>query len=153
MLHYCETNATATESLINMKRILLVLTLGAALATPSFAQSTPSTNAPPPGGHHDHDMAGLTDAEKQELKAAHDAAITADPTLGTDGKALMDQMKAAHESGQPPSDDLKAQMHAFREKMNAAMIKADPNVAPIIAKLEAAHKHHDGPPPATPSAT
>ena len=39
------------------------------------------------------------------------------------------------------------------KKLDAAMIKADPKVAPIIAKLEAAHQHHegpDGPPPPPP---
>jgi hypothetical protein len=87
----------------------------------------------------------LTDAEKQELHKAHDAAIAADPTLETEGKNLMDQMKEAHDSGTKPSDDLIAKMHAFREKMDAALIKADPNVAPIIAKIKAHHGPHGGP--------
>jgi len=96
----------------------------------------------------------LTDAEKQELHKAHDAAVAADPTLGTEEKSLKGEMDAARESGGPPSDDLKTQMHAFREKMDAAMIKADANVAPIIAKIKAHHGAHggpDGPPPPPPS--
>ena len=32
------------------------------------------------------------------------------------------------------------------QKMHDAMVKADPNVEPILAKLEAGHHHH-GPPP------
>src|SRR5476651_1436284 len=127
-----------------MKRTLLLLTLGAILTCPSFAQPA-STNAPPsgppPGGHHGMDF--LTDAEKQEMHKAHDAALAADPSLATEEKSLRDQMDAAHESGEPPSDDLKAKMHAFRDKMDAAMIKADANVAPIIAKIKA--HHHGGP--------
>jgi hypothetical protein len=87
----------------------------------------------------------LTDAEKQEMHKAHDAAVAADPSLATQEKDLMDEMKAAHESGEKPSDDLMAKMHAFREKMDAAMIKADPNVAPIIAKIKAHHGPHGGP--------
>src|SRR5271155_1264957 len=132
-----------------MKRIFLLLTLGAALTCPSFAQPADSTNAPPPGGppdggfHHDHGMGFLTDAEKAELKKAHDAAIAADPSLATEEKANWDAMKAAHESGTPPTDDQKAAWKAFHEKMDAAMIKADPNVAPIIAKIQA--HHHGGP--------
>jgi hypothetical protein len=85
----------------------------------------------------------LTDAQKQELKAAHDAAVAADPTLGTEEQSLKSEMEAAHEAGGPPSDDLKQQMHAFRDKMDAAMIKADANVAPIIAEIKA--HHHGGP--------
>lgn len=97
----------------------------------------------------------LTDAEKQELHKAHDAAVAADPALETEGKGLMEQMKAAHDAGEKPSEDLRDQMHAFHKKMDAAMIKADPNVAPILAKIEAAHQHHggpDGPPPPPPGA-
>jgi hypothetical protein len=134
-----------------MKRMFLSLALGAALACPSLAKADDSTNAPPPpsgpppgegpGGHHDH-MGFLTDAEKQELKAAHDAAIAADPSLKTEEDAL----KASHQPGTPPTDADKAAWKAFHEKMSAAMIKADPNVAPILEKLKA-HHHHDGPPP------
>jgi len=87
-------------------------------------------------------MGFLTDAEKAELKKAHDAAITADPSLTTDE----DAMKAAHQAGTPPTDDQKAQWKAFHEKMDAAMVAADPAVAPILAKIKA-HHHHDGPPP------
>ena len=92
----------------------------------------------------------LTDAEQQEMHKAHDAAFAADPTLATEGKAIMDQMKAARDSGTRPSEDLIAKRNAFQAKMDAAMIKADPGVAPIIAKIKAAHEHHEGaggPPP------
>jgi Spy/CpxP family protein refolding chaperone len=129
-----------------MKRLLFVLTLGAALALPAFAQSTDSTNAPPPGeggpgGHHDH-MKFLTDAEKAELHKAHDAAIAADPGLATEEKAQWDDMKASHEAGTPPTDEQKEKMHALHDEIDAAMIKADPAVAPIIEKIKA---HHHGP--------
>lgn len=70
--------------------------------------------------------------------------MAADPSLGTERQSLMEQMKQAHESGTKPSDDLLAQMRAFREKMDAAMIKADPNVAPILEKIKA-HQPHGGP--------
>jgi hypothetical protein len=98
-------------------------------------------------------MSFLTDAEKQELNKAHDAALAADPSLATEEKANWDAMKAAHESGTPPTDDQKAAWKAFRDKMDAAMIKADANVAPIIAKIKAHHGPHGGPggPPPPPS--
>ena len=153
-----------------MKRLLFALTLSAAVALPALAQptdstsasTTPSTTAPStpppdggggPGGHHDR-FKFLTDAEKAELKKAHDAAVAADPTLATEEKANFDAMKAARASGNPPSEDEKAKFKAFRDKLDAAEIKADPAVAPIIEKIKA-HKPHggpggdkDGPPPA-----
>jgi hypothetical protein len=64
-------------------------------------------------------MGGLTPEEHQELMNAHKAAMDANPDLVAEQKALQD-------------------------KINAAMIKADPKVEPILAKLEAAHKHHEG---------
>lgn len=125
-----------------MKNILLILTLGVALACPSFAKADDSTNAPP-GGHYGHGMGFLTDAQKEELKAAREAAFTADPSLKTEADAL----KASHESGTPPSDSDKASWKAFQEKLNAAMIKADPNVAPILAEIKAHHHSGSGSPP------
>ena len=149
-----------------MKRLLFALTLSAAVAIPALAQPTDSTSAPsntppsgppPDGGGHGgmHGMKFLTDAERAELKKAHDEAITADPALGTEEKANMEAMKAAHDSGTPPTEEQKAQFHAFRDKLDAAMIKADPAVEPIIEKIKA---HHHGPggdkggtPPAPPA--
>jgi len=100
-------------------------------------------------------MAFLTDAEKQEWQKAHDAAVAADASLAADEKSLMSEMKAAHKSGEKLSDDLMAKMHAFRDKMDAAMIKADADVAAIIAKIKAHHGPHGGPggppPPPPPS--
>jgi hypothetical protein len=108
-----------------MKRTLLLLTMGALLTVPALAQTsvsgTTTSNFPPP---HPHDgpgghMGGLTPKVRQELMAARQEAMQANPELAAEQKAL-------------------------QEKINAAMIKADPNVAPIIAKLEAARQHHEG---------
>jgi hypothetical protein len=145
-----------------MKRIFLLLTLGAALALagPSLVKAQDSTNAPPPGGppggfQQIQGMGFLTDAEKAELKKAHDAAIAADPSLTTEEQSIHEAMQSAYESGTPPTEDQRAAWHAFREKMNAAMIAADPDVAPILAKIKAHHHGPggpggDGPPPPPP---
>jgi hypothetical protein len=146
-----------------MKRLFLSLVLGAAVACPSLVKADDSTNAPPPpppgeggpGGHHWH--SDLTDAEQAEFNKAQSAAFAADPSLKTEGDALHAKMKAAHESHTPPSDADKAEFKAFREKMDAAMVKADPDVAPILEKMKKSHHHHDGPgggapPPPPPSA-
>jgi len=126
-----------------MKRTILLLTLGAILTCPSLAKADDST--PPPGGGHG--MSFLTDAQKQELKAARDAAFTADPSLKTESDAL----KAARESGTPPSDADKANWKAFQDKLAAAEIKADPNVAPILAEIKAHHHDGGGTPPPPPA--
>jgi hypothetical protein len=125
-----------------MKRSLLLLTIGALLACPTLtkAQDAPPAGGPPPEGPDD---------QKAELKKAHDAALAANPDLAKEDAA----MQAAHDSGTPPTDDQKAQFKDFRKKMDAAMVAADPNVAPILAELKKHHHHGDGPPPAPPATT
>jgi hypothetical protein len=61
------------------------------------------------------------------LKTAHETALK-DPDLAAEEKTLHEQEKA------------------HMQKVHDAMLKADPNIAPILAKLEAGHHHH-GPPP------
>jgi Spy/CpxP family protein refolding chaperone len=112
-----------------MKTPLLIAALSLCLTAPLWAQSDDSPPPPPPDGeHHGHGGPGLTKDEWTELKSAHDAALQANPDLATQEKALHQQMK-----------DL-------QQKIHDAMVKADPKVEPILAKLEAGH-HHGPPPP------
>jgi len=112
-----------------MKNLLLALTLGACLTGSALAQtasgtSTPSGSPPP---HHDgppgggHGMGGLTPEEHQKLHAAQQAAFAANP-------------------------DLKDEQEALQKKIDAATLKADPSVAPILAKIDAFRKAHQGGP-------
>lgn len=59
----------------------------------------------------------LTKEERQQLKAAHDAAIQQDPSL-------KQKIEAAHQA-----------MEAASRAMSDAMIKIDPSIAPIMAKI------------------
>ncbi len=124
-------------------KTLLTLTLGALLACP-FLANAQSTDTPPPGGgpggHHDH-FKFLTDAEKAELKKAHDAAAAANPDLFKQDEELHQKMEAARDSGNPPDKSLFEQMKTLRDQVDAAEIKADPAVAPIIEKIKAHHPH------------
>jgi len=109
---------------------MLIAALSLCLTAPVWAQSddSGSTPPPPPGDHHWGGGPKLTKEEWTELKTAHETALKDNPDLATEGKALHDQQKA------------------FEQKMHDAMVKADANVEPILAKLEAGHHHH-GPPP------
>jgi len=79
--------------------------------------SMPATPSPTGerGGHGP--MAFLSPEERAQVKAAHDKAIAEDPSL-------KEKMKAAQEAFQEA-----------REALHAAMIKVDPSVEPILAKL------------------
>jgi hypothetical protein len=63
----------------------------------------------------------ITPQEQQELRVARTEALKANPKL------IVDQ------------DKLAERMQAFEEKLDAAMIKHDPTIAPLIAKLKPAH--------------
>jgi hypothetical protein len=64
----------------------------------------------------------ITPEEWQELRAARSAALQANPDLISQNKKLLDKMRD------------------FEDKVDAAMVKADPNIAPIIAKFEAGRR-------------
>lgn len=108
-----------------MKKIFLpaLLLLFIALA-PLRAQMEPNTNAlsnegnpPSPPEERRGPMAQLSDTERAQLKEAHDKAIEQDPSL-------QQRMKEAHDT-----------MEAARKGMNDAMIKIDPSVEAILAKI------------------
>ncbi len=113
-----------------MKSPLLIAALSLCLTAPVWAQSDDSSSGstPPPPSDHHWGGAKLTPEERTELKTAHETALKDNPDLATEEKSLRDEQKA------------------FMQKMHDAMVKADPNVEPILAKMEAGHHHH-GPPP------
>lgn len=62
-------------------------------------------------------MAQLTGEERARVKAAHDKALASDPSL----KKTM--------------DDARRVMEEARKAMHEAMIKADPSIEPLLAKM------------------
>ena len=74
-------------------------------------------------------MAQLSDSERAQVKAAHDKAIQSDPTLEQ-------KMKEARQA-----------MDAARQAMHEAMVKADPSVEPILAKMNPGRDGKRGPGP------
>jgi hypothetical protein len=77
--------------------------------------------------NHDHEgmLANLAPEERQKVQAAHQKAMQ-DPAV-----------QAAHEK-------LKDARKQFRDSMHAAMVKADPTIEPILAKLPK-HEHDEHP--------
>jgi len=115
---------------------LLALALGTASATATFAQSTntPSTTAPTcSAGKHHHEDSVLTEAEKAQLKTAREAALAANPSL-------KQQYETLKSEGKSPAT--KADRKALHAQLRTAELSIDPSLAPIFAKLDAAHKNH-----------
>jgi len=120
------------------------------LSLPLLAQTDSSTPppAPPPGsgGGQGANYAAmieqatstLTPEEKTELQTARQKAMAANPDLQAEEMGLM-QKVLAMQSGSANDDDRHAlgdEMRAHGDKVRAAMIKEDPNVQPIIVKVE-----------------
>lgn len=108
--------------LIEVMKTLLLLLAGLILATSPLSLRAQNTNAqatppPPPHGGGHGPMANSSDAERAQVKAAHDKAIQQNP-------ALDQKMKAAQQA-----------MEEARKSMHDAMIAIDPTVEPILAKM------------------
>jgi hypothetical protein len=126
-----------------MKQLALLLIMALPLSGTVWAQqagSTPASptrppsGAPPPGAPPTG-ANQITPDEWQELRAARSAAFQANPDLVAENRKLSEKMRA------------------LEDKINVAMVKADPTIGPIIAKLEANRPHPGAPagsPPAAP---
>jgi Spy/CpxP family protein refolding chaperone len=138
---------------------LAALALGIAGATATYAQTPETTSTPPScrggtcdGGKHQHHGADLTADEKAQLKAAHEKAVAADPSLQTDQDNLKTQFEALKAKGKDAAPDDRKAAHeagkAYFEKLQAAELKIDPTLQPVFDKLKASfkggwHHHHD----------
>jgi len=77
----------------------------------------------------------LSPAESQELASAYATALKANPGLQDLGKSLSEQLHAAIAAGKPPGEDLRKAELAYQQALQAAALKADPNVGMIIDKM------------------
>jgi hypothetical protein len=133
---------------------LVALALASASLTATFADTTttPTTSTTPApactagGWHHHHGMGKvLTDAEKAQLKKAHDTALAVNPSLKTQQEDLKQQFEALKSSGTATDDQkqaLRQKAHDLHKQMEAAELAADPTLGPVFEKLKAAHKGH-----------
>jgi hypothetical protein len=128
--------------------VLLALALGTASITATYAQTPATAPTCTAGGRHHHDSV-LTADEQAQLKKAHDAALAANPSLQTEDNTLKQQFETLKGAGKNGANKdqwktLRAQRHDYEVKLHAAELAIDPTLAPIFAKLEAAHKngHH-----------
>jgi Spy/CpxP family protein refolding chaperone len=141
------------KTLLSARRVgFLALALATASVTATFAQTTPTTTstttpAAPTctaGGEHHHGSV-LTAAEKAQLKTARDEAFATDPSLKADADSLKQQFESLKSAGDSATVDQKKALHAqardFHQKMQAAELKLDPTLAPVLAKLNAMHRH------------
>jgi hypothetical protein len=118
-----------------MKTLSLGLALYACLLVSAMAENAGSPNTASPSNQSAPKLSTnnnpLTPEEWQKFRVARQAALKANPELLT------------------KSAQLTMEMRAFQDKLNAAIIEADPKVAPIVAKLD--NRHSESKKPVLPS--
>jgi len=117
--------------------------------TATFADTTTTSTTAPTcsGGGKFHKDSVLTTAEQAELKAAHDAALAANPSLQTQETALKQQFATLKADGKGTTtkaqwEALHTQASAFHSQLRAAELGINPGLSSVFAKLDAAPKHH-----------
>jgi hypothetical protein len=118
-----------------MKQSVLLFFVALSMAGTAWAQQAEPTHNLPPGAPPAPaglSQIAITPNEWQELRAARSAAIQANPDLVAADKKLRERMRA------------------FEDKVDAAMFKANPSIAPLIAKFEAG-RQRPGMPAGSPS--
>lgn len=130
---------------------ILCITADAVVHAQLPGPTTTSTNNAEPNPPMQRNPNGISLEEMKEYGAAHMAATRANPDLA---KTRMDALRKLREfmSANSPAQiaafpalanqkqQLVGECDAARAQMNAAIIAVDPNVAPIIAKLELMHQ-------------
>jgi hypothetical protein len=105
--------------------------------------ATNATQLPAPLLDHD---------EMTQLNTAREKVFSSHPDL----KAENEKLKAMHDSTATPTADQRnaafAEWKAYQKKMRAEMLKIDPTLRPIFAKIDAARKK-GAPSPFAPAAS
>lgn len=110
-----------------MKTYSLVAILTTCLAlqlSPLVLAQNPEETQGGPGAHWRQRLANLSSGEREQFKTAHSKAIQ-DP----DVRAAQARLRQAQRE--------------YHEKMRAAMLKADPGIAPVLGKLPQGRAHRD----------
>jgi hypothetical protein len=95
--------------------------------TATTVPGNPAPNTPPEAPH----PALVSQSEFQQLQAARDAAMQANPDLAAEYKQIIKDLQNE------------------QNELDTAMIKADPKVEPIVAKLVALRQRNGAPAPSS----
>jgi hypothetical protein len=118
-------------------------------ATTSTSTSTTTTTTPEPAPvtappvtnpMMQRMLSSLTPDEQNQIIAARTKAMADNPGLETDEMSLMEKGMMLHSDSATEEDKqaFRAELKDHVQKVRDAMLKADPSIQPILAKLEAA---------------
>jgi len=135
------------KTTVYARAALFALALAAGSPT-AFAQTVPTPASTPTAPASPAGAPVLTADEKAHLEKVRDQALAADPNLKTEADSLKAQHQAMKAQGATANADSKQAFKVLKKeherKLQTAMLKLDPTVAPILAKIKAAHKERKG---------
>jgi hypothetical protein len=115
-------------------------TTSSTTTTTTAPTTAPSAQTPPsPGSMMSQVMSVLSPAEKDQLMAARQKAMTDNPNLQTEEMDLMQKGMSlqAGTATDADKDAFRTEIKAHADKVRAAMIAADPTITPVLQKVEA----------------
>ena len=121
---------------MNIRNILLTALLAGVSAFSGMAYAQDA------GGMGGHGRMGFLSAEdRQHLMRVRQQVLVANPDLKTEGESLMKEREYVKNKGTDATADDKQTLRnnflAHSEKMEAAMVKVDPTVQPILEQVKA----------------
>ena len=116
----------------------LALATAGALSLHAADATTTASDKQPPASLLDND-------EMTQLQKARDQVLAAHPELKTEEEKLKTLHETVSKQNPPPSAEERnaafAEWKAYQKTMRAEMLKVDPTLKPLFAKLDNARKH------------
>jgi hypothetical protein len=126
----------------------VAITFGFAVMSSSSAQTNAPAASHPPAPLLDND-------EMVHLKTVREQVLAANPDLQAEEIKLKQAHDAAQSQNPPATPEQRNAMFAewksYQTKVRAAMLKIDPTLVPIFAKLDKARKNGTAPTPFQPA--
>jgi hypothetical protein len=133
---------------MTIRNFLLAMMLAGVSAFSGMAQAQDTGDSDTTAGAGSSGGAGrgqrlsfLSAQDRQHLLRVRRQVLAGDPDLKSEQESLMKEAQSVKSQGTGASADDKQMLRnnfmAHREKMNAAMVKADPTVQPILDQVDA----------------
>ncbi len=136
---------------MTIRNMLLAMMLAGVSAGSGMAQAQTAEDAGTTSGAGAESNPGkarrlsfLSAGDREHLLRVRRQVLESNPDLRSEQEKLRQEMKSAKDGGSSAGVDdkkaLRSEFREHREKMNAAMVKADPTVQPILDQIEAHRK-------------
>jgi hypothetical protein len=108
------------------------------LCPPGPARAQTNAPARPPANAPELQALSILTMDQQlEYANARAKALADDPALNAENEALKKQYAEVMAHGKPPEQQaMMEKVDSHRQKLRAAMLKEDPNLGPIFAKID-----------------